>query len=362
MTGSPGRHCILYDGWALRYDPTGPEALHLETLLRAAPQGERQVIALPGDISVSFSGAETLLRPTADTPFGRLVWEQQVLPNLFKRSRASLFHTTGSGVPIRLAGKTFVSPASQAGFPWTDAGGSARIGIWRRVRYSLAAGALAQVKAVLWPDDLPLPSVIHGARLQSLPPAAHPYFKSFPPGADGDRTDLPEAYVLYNGWIMPIILDRVLAAWSWASESIGETTPLVISGEGTPWMQSSAQQAGLQATVRFIQPESIHSLAVMYRGSTALLQTEESLPWGGPLRHALASGKPVAAVSAAWTRAIAGPAAYLTPQDDSRLLGAALLTLVVEEGVAEQMAAAARERSAGWEFGRFKEALGDLLR
>lgn len=362
MTGRYGRLCILYDGWALRDYPTGPEALHLETLLYAAPEGTRQIIALPQDINVTFPGAETFLRPTSNTPYGRLVWEQQVLPSLFNRCSSSLFHTTSSGVPLRLAGSTLVSPASIVGFPWAGTPGSTRLGIWERVRYALAAGALRQVKAVLWPADLPLPEEVLSSRMHSIPPAVHPEFRPFPPGADGDRTELPESYVLYNGRITPGVLDRVLAAWSWASGSIGETTPLVIAGTNAPWMQSSIQQAGLQSTVLFALPETVHSLAEMYSGSSALLETEESLPWGGALRHALASGKPVAAASTAWTIAIAGPAAYLAPQDNSRLLGAALLTLVVEESMAEQISAAAQERSSHWDFGRFKEALSDLLR
>ena len=57
-----------------------------------------------------------------------------------------------------------------------------------------------------------------------------------------------------------------------------------------------------------------------------------------------------------------GPAAYLVSAGkdghvDTRAMGAAIVTVIVEESVAEELSRAARERSARWEQHDFSEAL-----
>jgi hypothetical protein len=68
---------------------------------------------------------------------------------------------------------------------------------------------------------------------------------------------------------------------------------------------------------------------------------------------ALALGKPVVALETAVADALAGPAAYLVPTQAStqalaRALGAALITVLMEESIADSLEQAARKRSAGW--------------
>jgi glycosyltransferase involved in cell wall biosynthesis len=71
-------------------------------------------------------------------------------------------------------------------------------------------------------------------------------------------------------------------------------------------------------------------------------------PWGAPERHALACGKPVVASENLFSDALFGPAAYLAPAGDARALGAALITVVVEDSVAENLSQAARQRAESW--------------
>ena len=84
-------------------------------------------------------------------------------------------------------------------------------------------------------------------------------------------------------------------------------------------------------------------------------------------RAALACAKPVVAYESAWADAMVGPAAYLVPpgggaQAGSRALGAALITVVVEESVAEELSQAARLRSAQWGQAEFGERLAEAYR
>jgi glycosyltransferase involved in cell wall biosynthesis len=79
--------------------------------------------------------------------------------------------------------------------------------------------------------------------------------------------------------------------------------------------------------------------------------------WGGPIRHALACGKPVVASHDPQTSHLVGPAAYLAAGDDGRALGAALITVIVEEEVAETLAGAARARASTWSGAAYSQAL-----
>jgi glycosyltransferase involved in cell wall biosynthesis len=72
---------------------------------------------------------------------------------------------------------------------------------------------------------------------------------------------------------------------------------------------------------------------------------------------ALASGTPVIAIEDERSSALAGPAAYLVKGEDSRLLGAALITVLVEEELAGRLAQAGRQRAATWSQQAFAEGL-----
>jgi glycosyltransferase involved in cell wall biosynthesis len=75
------------------------------------------------------------------------------------------------------------------------------------------------------------------------------------------------------------------------------------------------------------------------------------------VRLALACGRPLVAYETAHIDAIVGPAGYLVPLGDTRALGAGLVTLVVEERVADGLSQAARQRSADWRNSGFGQDL-----
>jgi glycosyltransferase involved in cell wall biosynthesis len=93
----------------------------------------------------------------------------------------------------------------------------------------------------------------------------------------------------------------------------------------------------------------------VYRGASALLHGGGRRNAAG-LRWALASGVPVAAPSTPITEAVLGPAGFLAPPGDTRGLGSACLTLLVEEKVADPLRERGLERAAGYRSDRAKEA------
>ncbi len=93
---------------------------------------------------------------------------------------------------------------------------------------------------------------------------------------------------------------------------------------------------------------SLSDLAWLYRQSTAIVRLGGTQPWGDPAILALAAGRPLVALEEPYTIARVGPAAFLTPPGDPRLLGAALVTVVTDEAVAEALSSAARQQVLKW--------------
>lgn len=71
------------------------------------------------------------------------------------------------------------------------------------------------------------------------------------------------------------------------------------------------------------------------------------------MRQALASGRPVVAAESQLAGAMVGPGAYLIPIEDLRQLGAALITSIIEEEVAESLSGAALQQANSWQSHTF---------
>lgn len=363
---------ILFDGWSLIYHPDSPAALHLLALLAYQPQQIEAIVAFPAEPPAWMPDVRAHIQLTPDTPFERLRWEQRTLAKIAQQLGAGLIHLTTSTPALFGKAISLISP-SEYGFS-LDPGiaAQARTGdhetgqaLGERLRLALGSGGLERARAILWPEDLPSPVV--STPLLQLPPCVHPAFK---PADNGDHTDLasldlPETYVLYHGPGTPQALQPLLEAWSWAAGSFGESYPLVLLGlqsTGLDWLNRSLGKSDIGDTIHVLPPVQPGLIPGIYRGSAALLHTPEISPWGDPVRHALACGKPVVAVETVFTDAIVGPAAYLVPAGDARALGAALISVIVEEEVAAKLSRAALKRSRIWQKNDFGKALLDAYR
>lgn len=367
---------LLYDGWSLVHQPNSPAALHLLTVLEAHPAEFPAWVGLPGE---SFHplplGVESVLQPAPDSAWGRLGWEQRTLPALAGRIDADLIHLVGGGPALFSRRPTFFSPA---GYPGVELpAGPQRTGFASRLSEALSSGGLDRVGAWLWPADLPLaqtglpehrlPSVIR------LPPVTPPDFQhaliAHRSPLNQERQledlDLPETYLLAHSPGDESALRRVLDAWSWAAGAIGAYYPLVFAGldragqERLALLLAKYQLTGAALT---LPPLPLPALAEVYRGCSALFHPEPLSPWGDPVRLALACGKPVVALESERAAALVGPAGYLVPADEvypelCRALGAALITVVVEENLAETLTQAAQQQAAAWQWGSFVDDL-----
>jgi glycosyltransferase involved in cell wall biosynthesis len=355
---------ILYDGWPLIYQTDSPEAQHLMAILSCHLDGVQSLLALPASppdwLAVE---AHTHVLPAANSPPGRLAWEQRTLPGLRQRLGAALLHLTSPNPPLLGPALNVVSPSA---FGTNFQGG----GFASRLRQAVSQGGMARLRGLFWPDDLPPP---RGHRpLYRLPPVVPPGFQpASSPREDVQQTgalDLPEAYVLYHGLSDEKSLRRLLDAWSWVVDPLGEAYPLLALGLG----EAGRERLAILAT-EYSSGESVRSLPMLsppalgtiYRHSAALFHPLMDPPWGGPVRLALASGIPVVSFESEPMSAMVGPAAYLVTPGDARLLGAALITVLVEEGMAQKLAQEGRQRTAAWSLPAFAiglaQAYQDIL-
>jgi glycosyltransferase involved in cell wall biosynthesis len=223
---------------------------------------------------------------------------------------------------------------------------------------------------ILLPDDLPNDTP-HAAPVVRLKPVLAPAFISLPQNSNrvlsGEQRisrlaesslplELPGTYVLYHGPRTAPDLQRLLEAWNWATKALGDDTLLVLAGlrsSEISLVNNMLGSAAFQHTVQALPELEIKHLAAVYQGCRAVIHPAPVSPWEVPARLALANGKPLVGVETPWTDAICGPAAYLVPsggkaEDIPRALGAALISVMVEESLAEGLSQAARQRSAAW--------------
>jgi hypothetical protein len=363
MVNTPHRDRIrvLFDGWSLVNSPNSPEALHLLLLLEQSHPEVHAAVALPGSPPAWLeTGAEILTRPPGGTQISRLAWEQNSLPTFFRQSGANLLHLTGAHPPLLGSVRSILSPAG-TGDEATRGGRKRQRNFQERVRTAVSAGGMSRLRGLLWPRDLLafIPGEIH-ARVYPMPvePALTPVM-----GREKDmlsELELPETYILYHAGAGGASTRRALQAWSWASGAIGEYYPLLILGldsEQRNEVGSLVNSYHLEGSVQVLPVLPPELILPLYQEATAVFQPNEPSPWGSPLREALRCGKPLVAAESSLTDALVGPGAYLLPLENPRALGAGLVTVIVEESVAEMVSRAGEERAQTWKSDNFREDL-----
>jgi hypothetical protein len=335
---------VLYDGWSLIYQPFSPSALHLLAILEHLPGDVDGYVALPAEPPDWIpKRMAPVLQPTGDSPGNRLRWEQRILPRLAKELPVDLIHITTPNPPLFSSGKAIVSPAGYGDF-------QRKRGFTRRLREAISQGGMTRANSLIWPVDLPTPEVtIPVSRLPAIV-----YGEGITKdGASSEihyDMELPETFILCHGPAHPGVLLRAMSAWSWAAAAIGEYNPLLllVQENQADGVNELARAHGLGRSVRVLSPSSPRSLVPLYARCAALFHPASVSPWGGPIRRAMFFAKPVVAMESPIADAMVGAGAFLVNRDDLRAVGAALITVVVDEVVAENLSQAGRERAMAW--------------
>lgn len=340
---------ILYDGWPLAHTPNSPAALHLLTILELLPEDTPAVIALPNEPPEWF---KTPFETTHQSIQDPRQWTQKILPTLQKQHSAIL-HTTRPAAPFRPNSPVIVSPTGYGRQERPTKGFSARIG------GALAQGGAAQA-LILQPSDLPSQK-----NQATLPPIVH---SAFIPADTDDPPNLlniklPETYILYHGPTGFKTVRKVLETWTWAGPAIGDFYPLLLAGldaETRGYVEYLLPEYGIENTVRILPSLPPDQLAVVYQFCSALFHPAGVSSWGGPVRRALACGRPVVALPDSRLEAVVGPAALILDAKDARSLSSGLIAITIKDQIIDDLLESSIKRAAPWHNSEFISQLFDL--
>ncbi len=153
-------------------------------------------------------------------------------------------------------------------------------------------------------------------------------------------------------------LRELVAAYTYVAQGMGQGVPLVLAGYtpaawGTPRfpdLPAYIEELGLAPYVRWIGPVDEVDKPALYRLASVFAFPSLLEGFGlGPL-EALASGTPVVACEASSIPEVTGDAAYLVAPGDSRAMGGAILSLLMQPDHAATLRnrGLARARDFSW--------------
>ncbi len=289
--------------------------------------------------------------------WGRLVFEQLGLPRAASRLRPGIILVAYASAPVAAG-----SPTAAV----FECGRAEKARGLDRLRTAAAqAGVAGAWRRLAWADEPH--SDAEAQKRVLLAPAVSPVFRPQPADDDAARrrdTGLPRSYVLALGASIEDVR-LLLAAWTWMTSSLGDAVKLVVGPLGSEAAVAAglAGELGLAGSVLVFESWPWESLPAILRGASCLLAGDRLRSWQ-VLRWSLACGLPVAGVSSEPASAILGGAGFLVDSGEARHLGAAGLSLLVDQNdLARRLKQAGLARAAdyhqAWEDGSLAAALSD---
>ena len=356
---------LAINGWFLEPTHTGSsQYLHglLAHLPAAAPGLDLHVIApaalgelpaLPDGIQLHYAGSR-------GGNVSKLLFEQLLFPRAAQRLCARAMHIPYWAPPLRAA-LPFVLTVHDL-IPMLVP--AERGGILARLYTALAAAATpgaAQVLADSHSSARDILRLLHVAehKLHTVQLAAGVQFTPQPQPNDAAaraRYALPESYVLYLGGFQPRKnVGALLSAWTWAHGPVGDHYPLVIAGAlpAHSTLPQDAQSSGVADSVHFIGAVREEDKPAVYRGAACLVYPSLYEGFGLPPLEAMACGVPVITSNISSLGEVVADAAYLVADPhDARQLGAAIISLVVDGSLADDLRARGLKQAARFSWQR----------
>jgi glycosyltransferase involved in cell wall biosynthesis len=165
----------------------------------------------------------------------------------------------------------------------------------------------------------------------------------------------PDGYLLFMGTLEPRKnVGRLLGAYRWLTAERPAAPALVLAGGATaaaaPWIEAMSQ-APLAGRVQHIGYVEERDRLAVYQGAHALVLPSLDEGFGLPVVEAMAAGVPVVASNRGALPEVVGDAGLIVDLDEPLALERALLRLVDEPSLADELsrAGAARVAQFTWE-------------
>ncbi|MCA9903195.1 MAG: glycosyltransferase family 4 protein [Anaerolineae bacterium] len=346
---------IAINGWFWDQPHTGSgQYLHklLASLRRLAPDLRLTLILprhihepgpLPPDVAIVYADASR-------SNLGKIWFEQCAYPSAVARVGADIAHVPYWGPPLAVQARLVVSVLDVIPLVIPDYAASIGARLYTSLVTAATRGAAhvitlsnASKKDIV--DHIGYPPKNITVTYLASDEAYHPRL-----GAEIDaqvkaKYDLPDNFVLYlSGFDIRKQLNRLLLAYTYVGPSQGEDAPLVIAGREPAWgsrmfpdMRRYAHDLKIEDYLRWIGYVDEADKPSLYRLASVFVYPSIYEGFGLPPLEAMASGTPVVACDIPVVREVVGDAAYLVEQDNERQMGAAILSLLLQQPLQEQL-------------------------
>ena len=278
-------------------------------------------------------------------PLVRILWEQFVQPLVCNYERFDLLHAMAFVAPLLAALPTVVTiyDLTFQKLPQNfRAANRAYLGLFARLSCRRAARVIAISHSTK--RDVVQAYGIADNRVDVIYPGLRAGMQRVEPRAVADfreQRGLPARFILYLGTIEPRKnLSVLVAAYKKAQP---KDVKLVCAG-GEGWMYSDVFRAvaELQLSRDVLFPGFVPEaeLPLWYSAAEAFVYPSAYEGFGLPVLEALACGTPVITTTAGSLVEVAGRAALLCPPDDAPALADAIVRVISDAALREQLAAA----------------------
>jgi len=344
---------VLINGWFLHKPNTG-SGQYLRLLLKHLSNEVSGVdIHVIAPLSTQVPEVCTLhVCATVDRQINKFGFEQIAVPRTAKKIGADVLHIPYWAPPFRSPCPLVVTVHDIIPLLLPEYSRSWLL----RIYTSLAAAATQGASHIITDSDSSRDDIV--SHLQVPDTRVHTVHLGtddvFSPRQDPDSTrrvrtsyNLPDTYILYlGGFQRHKNLRHLLAAWTWAQPIASEECPLVIAGhlpkhpDGYLYddLPDIATELGISDTVKFIGEVKEEDKTALYQLASCFVFPSSYEGFGLPPLEAMACGVPVVTTGSGSLKEIVGDAAYLVSDPvDARELGAAMISIIVDEKLASDL-------------------------
>jgi len=345
---------VALNGWFLLHDPHTGSGQYIRALLewlpKVAPQHAYHVVIPGTEIEIEIPGCIFHPVPCGSSNFDKLRFEQLLFPRACRALQADLAHVPYWAPPLTSPIPLVVTIHDLIPRLLPEYRGNLLVRAYTALVSAASAGAalvLADSEAsrqdILRELGLPAEKVrtIYLAAGEAYTPQSGFLLDE----AVRQKYDLTEGYVLYlGGFDARKNVRALLSAWTWAADAIGQGYPLVIGGqlpqpdgrlfEDFPRL---AAELKITDTVKFIGPVDEADKPALYRSASVFVYPSRYEGFGLPPLEAMACGVPVVVGNGGSLPEVVGDAGYILPPTDTRSFGAAIITCIVEQSVADSL-------------------------
>jgi glycosyltransferase involved in cell wall biosynthesis len=281
---------------------------------------------------------------------GKVLFEQHAYPAAVARLKADIAHVPYWGPPLAVNARLVVSILDVIPLVIPDYAASLGARLYTSLVTATARGAAhvltlsnAAKSDIVQKIGYPAKqiTVTHLAADERF----HPRLGAERDAAVKAKYNLPDRFVLYmGGFDVRKQVNRALLAYTYVGPAEGQEAPLVIAGREPKWskpmfpdLRAYAKELQIEEYMQWIGYVDEEDKPSLYRLATVFVYPSIAEGFGLPVIEAMASGTPVVACDIPVLREVCGDAAYLVPQDSERQMAAAILALLLQNPLHEQM-------------------------